>query len=75
MVCGLAGYKPKIKFRPDMPTGPLNRVADNSLSKKLMGWEPKVPFQEGLKRTADWYFSTKDPQQTAKILNHQLTER
>jgi len=75
MVCEFAGYKPKIKLRPDMPTGPLNRVADNSLGKKLLGWEPRVTFREGLKKTFDWYFSTKDRRQVAKILGHQLTER
>jgi nucleoside-diphosphate-sugar epimerase len=75
MVCELSGYKPQIKLRPDMPTGPMNRVADNSLGKKLLGWEPKVKFRDGLKRTLDWYFSTKDRQHTAKVLNHQLTER
>jgi nucleoside-diphosphate-sugar epimerase len=75
MVCEFSGYKPKIKLRPDMPTGPMNRVADNSLGKKLLDWEPKVKFRDGLKRTMEWYFSTKDRGQTAKILNHQLTER
>ncbi|HXQ97377.1 MAG TPA: SDR family NAD(P)-dependent oxidoreductase [Candidatus Limnocylindrales bacterium] len=75
LVCEFAGYKPKIKFRPDMPTGPLNRVADNSLGKKLLGWQPQVAFRDGLKRTFDWYFSTKDRQQVAGILGHQLTER
>jgi hypothetical protein len=30
-----------------MPTGPLNRVAENKLAKKLFGWEPKVPFIKG----------------------------
>jgi nucleoside-diphosphate-sugar epimerase len=75
MVCEFAGHKPKIKFMPDMPTGPLNRVADNSLAKKLLGWEPKLTFREGLKRTMDWYFATKDREQVVKILNHQLTTR
>jgi len=75
MVCEFTGHKPKIKLLPNMPTGPLNRVADNSLAKKLLGWEPKVPFREGLKRTIDWYFNTKDRTQVAKLLNQQLTER
>src|SRR5579864_3938518 len=75
MVTEYAGYKPKIKLRPDMPTGPLNRVADNSLAKKLLGWEPQVHFREGLRRTADWYFSTKDREQVAAVLDRMLTER
>jgi nucleoside-diphosphate-sugar epimerase len=75
MVCEFSGHKPKIKFLPNMPTGPLNRVADNSLAKKLLSWEPKLTFREGLKRTMDWYFATKDREQVAKLLNHQLTTR
>jgi UDP-glucose 4-epimerase len=41
MVLEYTGQKATIKFCPDMPTGPLNRVADNSLAKKLLGWEPQ----------------------------------
>ncbi len=75
MVCDVTGHKAEIKLRPDMPTGPLNRVADNSLAKKLLGWEPKVPFREGLKRTIDWYFATKDREEVKRIFARMLTER
>lgn len=69
------GHQAKIKLLPDMPTGPLNRVADNSLAKKLLGWEPQVGFIDGLHRTIDWYFSTKDRSQVKAILGRMLTER
>lgn len=69
------GHKAEIKFRPDMPTGPLNRVADNSFAKQIMGWEPKVLFKEGLHRTIDWYFSTKKREDVESVLGHMLTER
>ncbi len=75
MVCEYAGYKPQFKLRTDMPTGPLNRVADNSLARKLLGWKPQVPFREGLRRTLDWYFKTKDREQVKTILDRMLTER
>lgn len=65
----------QIRLRPDMPTGPLNRVADNSLAKKLLGWEPQVPFREGVRRTIEWYFATKNREQVKAILDHMLTER
>ncbi len=54
------GHKARIVTRPEMPTGPLNRVAENKLAKKLLGWKPKVPFIEGLHRTIDWYFAHKN---------------
>ena len=75
LVLEYTGHKAEIKLRPNMPTGPLNRVADNSLAKKLLGWEPKVPFREGLRRTIEWYFKTKDRQLVRATLNRMLTER
>src|SRR6202795_2282043 len=75
MVCEFTGHKAEIKFLRDMPTGPLNRVADNSLAKKLLGWEPKVLFREGLKRTIDWYYATRDKEEVKRIFTRMLTER
>jgi UDP-glucose 4-epimerase len=69
------GHKAKIELRPEMPTGPYNRVADNSLAKCVLGWEPKVNFLDGLHRTIDWYFSTKDRAQVQGVLDRMLTER
>jgi nucleoside-diphosphate-sugar epimerase len=75
MVMEYTGYTAKIKLLPDMPTGPLNRVADNTLARKLLGWEPQVRFHEGLRRTVDWYFTVKDQNQVSSILTRMLTER
>lgn len=75
LVLEFTGHEAEIQLRPDMPTGPLNRVADNSLAKRLLGWEPQVPFREGLRRTIDWYFSTKDQEQVRSTLRRMLVER
>jgi nucleoside-diphosphate-sugar epimerase len=75
MVLENAGLKAEIKLRRDMPTGPLNRVADNVLAKNLLGWEPKVSFREGLKRTMDWYYATKNKEQVRSVLDGMLTGR
>ncbi len=69
------GHTAKIELQPDMPTGPLNRVADNSLAKKLLNWEPQVKFIDGLHRTIDWYYSTKNRDEVQRILDRMLTER
>jgi nucleoside-diphosphate-sugar epimerase len=65
----------KIELHPEMPTGPLNRVADNARARKLLGWEPKVKFMDGLHQTADWYFASKDRDRVASGLATKLTER
>lgn len=62
------GHNPKIKLLPDMPTGPLNRVADNTLAKRVLGWEPKVSFKEGVSRTIEWYVKNKDREKVRMIL-------
>jgi nucleoside-diphosphate-sugar epimerase len=69
------GHSAEIELHPEMPTGPMNRVADNSLAKRLLGWEPEVRFMEGLRRTIDWYFSTKDRGKVSAVLEERLTER
>lgn len=68
-------YQADIKIMPDMPTGPYNRVADNSLAKRLLGWEPKVKFTDGLHKTIDWYFATKNKKTAQKTIHSKLTER
>jgi nucleoside-diphosphate-sugar epimerase len=68
-------HKAKIKLMPDMPTGPMNRVADNSLAKKLLNWEPKIKFIDGLHKTIEWYFSTKKKSDVKEKFNYLLTER
>ncbi len=75
MVLKMTGHKASIKLRPDMPTGPLNRVADNSRAKHLLGWEPRTLFREGLKKTIDWYYQDRDLETVRRSLSKSLMER
>jgi len=43
-----------IQFVPDRPGHDRRYAMDSSLIRSL-GWQPEVPFAEGLKRTARWY--------------------
>lgn len=74
-VLALAGYSPRIELQPDMPTGPLNRVADNTRAEKLLGWRPRIPFAEGLRRTFEWYCATHRRDDVAARLEGMLKER
>ncbi|NQT48849.1 MAG: NAD-dependent epimerase/dehydratase family protein, partial [Chloroflexi bacterium] len=50
------GHKPqRIVFDETKPEGALSRGPDISRAKELLGWEPKVTFDEGLRRTIDWF--------------------
>jgi nucleoside-diphosphate-sugar epimerase len=75
LVLEYTSHDPEIETRPEMPVGPLNRVADNTRARQVLGWEPQVPFAEGLRRTVNWYFATQDRGQVAASLEALLTER
>jgi len=75
MVLEYSGHKAEIRLLPDMPTGPVNRVADNQLAKKLLGWEPKTSFREGLRKTMDWYAASHQKQEVRGVLEKMLTAR
>lgn len=75
MVLEYTGHRAEIKLLRHMPTGPLNRVADNALAKELLGWEPRTPFREGLRQTIDWYFASRRREDVAARLAQGLTER
>ena len=69
MVLEMTSHEAEIRLLLDMPTGPVNRVADNSLAEKLLEWTPKVTFREGLRRTIDWYYANKTRDEVQRILN------
>jgi len=37
---------------------PLQRKPDITKAKRLLGWEPKVSFEEGLKKTIEYFRNT-----------------
>ena len=45
----------EITYEPLPPDDPKQRRPDISLAKERLGWEPKVPLAEGLKKTIEWY--------------------
>ncbi len=74
-VTRLAGYSPRILLQPDRPTGPLNRVSNNTLARRLLGWTPVVRFEDGLARTFEWYCQTHNREQVAAELSGLLATR
>jgi nucleoside-diphosphate-sugar epimerase len=75
LVLELSGHRAGIETMPWMPTGPMNRVADNARAQEVLGWRPEVGFAEGLRRTVSWYFATKDRAEVRGYLGGLLTER
>lgn len=54
-VIRLTGSKSRIVFKPLPPDDPKQRCPDITLAKKVLNWEPFTPFEEGLKRTIEYF--------------------
>ncbi len=42
------------KYDPDAPRGVAGRNSDNTFIQQVLGWEPHIPFREGLAKTYAW---------------------
>jgi len=51
----LTNSKSKSVFMPLPKDDPTKRQPDISKARELLGWEPRVRFEEGLKRTIEWF--------------------
>ena len=51
----LANSKSEIKYEPLPEDDPKQRRPDITLAKDKLGWEPKVPLREGLKKTMAYF--------------------
>lgn len=50
-----AGIEPALVVTKRHPDDPNRRCPDIGRAKELLGWEPEVKLEEGLKRTAEWF--------------------
>jgi UDP-glucuronate decarboxylase len=51
----LTGSKSKLIHQPLPADDPTRRRPDITLAKSKLGWEPKIPLRDGLKKTIDWF--------------------
>lgn len=51
----VVGFKGKVVFNTSKPDGQPRRKLDVSRAKKGFGFESQVSFEEGLKKTVEWY--------------------
>jgi UDP-glucose 4-epimerase len=59
-VLDVVGHKPKhVVFDTSKPEGVKSRALDISRAKRLLGWEPKVSLEEGLRETVKWFLRAK----------------
>lgn len=51
----LTGYSGEVKYGPEREGDVKHSLADISSAEKHLGFKPQVDFEEGLRRTVDWY--------------------
>jgi nucleoside-diphosphate-sugar epimerase len=54
IVIKISGKRITKKYDSSAPQGVRGRNADITLARKMLGWEPKVSLEEGLRRTYKW---------------------
>lgn len=54
IITKIAGKKIEKKHLLDKPQGVRGRNSDNTLCKKVLGWEPKISLEEGMGKTYKW---------------------
>jgi dTDP-glucose 4,6-dehydratase len=54
-VLAVTGSSSEIVYEPLPVDDPTQRQPDISLARQVLGWEPRVQLEEGLRRTAAWF--------------------
>lgn len=76
MIFKETGFSPEsISYDTSKPVGVFSRAADLTRTRELLGWEPGTSFEDGLRRTIEWYTATHDATEVASRLGILLTER
>jgi len=52
------GVSPRVEHREPRPGDVRHSLADIRLARRLLGYRPQVAFEEGLRRTVEWYRAT-----------------
>jgi len=55
MITRLVGFKGDLVWETDKPNGQPRRGLDVRRAKERFGWQARVPFEEGIRLTIDWY--------------------
>jgi GDP-L-fucose synthase len=60
LIVKMTGFRGDIRWDPTKPDGQPRRALDTARSRDLFGFSALTPFDEGLRRTVDWYVATSD---------------
>ncbi len=64
----IIGYTGEVKYAPERSGDVKHSLADLSRTEKQLGYKPTVDFEEGLRRTVDWYREQSASSEKQKVL-------
>ncbi len=59
LIARLTGFSGELRWDSSKPDGQPRRCLDTRRAAELLGWEAQVRFEEGLRRTIEWYRSSR----------------
>lgn len=58
IIASIFPNRPKLSWDINKPSGDPVRVLSVERAKKILGFEAKIPLEEGIKKTVEWYLKT-----------------
>lgn len=55
LIARLTGFDGEIRWNASKPDGQPRRCLDTARARQMLGWQAQVGFEEGLKRTIEWF--------------------
>jgi dTDP-glucose 4,6-dehydratase len=65
LILRLTGSRSEIIYKTLPQDDPKTRRPDNSRAKQVLGWEPRVPVEDGMRETIEWYRRLMAPAETS----------
>lgn len=76
IICEITNFSPtEYFFDISKPEGVEARAASIEKSLKKLGWAPSIKFEEGIRKTIDWYSGEVNLENLANSLDRKLMER
>ncbi len=60
MIVRMTGFEGKLVWQTDKPNGQPRRGLDVTRAREYFGWSAQVPFEEGMRRTIEWFKANRD---------------
>ena len=65
LIARLTGFSGEIRWDASKPNSQPRRHLDTTRAARLFGFKARTSFEEGLRRTVEWYFATPHAAQAA----------